>query len=89
MEAELPKEHDTFRIVVRCERTGNYFCTQPHAGWDANLSSAHTFWSVQDAFRACHNRQFSNVQIVVLRDPLPPFILPLPAVRAAGEESRL
>jgi len=81
MGTELPKELDTFRVVVRCECTGNYFRMQPHPCWEANLSFAHTFWSVQDAFRACHNRQFSNVQIIILREPLPPCILPLPAAR--------
>jgi hypothetical protein len=84
MGTELTKEQDTFRVVVRCERTGNYFRTQPHPCWEANLSFAHTFWSVQDAFRACHDRQFSNVQIVVHREPLPPFVLPLPTVRAVA-----
>ena len=84
MQTGLPKGQESFRIVVRCERTGTYFCTQPHPGWEANLSFAHTFWSVQDAFRACHNRQLSNVQIIVLRDPLPPFVMPLPANRAVA-----
>lgn len=81
MQTELPKQQDTFRIVVRCRRTGGYFCTKPNPGWDVNLSYAHTFWSVQDAFRACHERQLSDVQIVVHRDPMPPFILPLPPAR--------
>jgi hypothetical protein len=84
MRTELPKQQESFRIVVRCERTGTYFCTEPIDRWEANLSVAHTFWSVQDAFRACHNRQLSQVQIVVLREPLPPFILPLSATRAVA-----
>ena len=81
MQSEQSKALQKFRVVVRCERTGKYLRTEPDQDWDSKPSSAHMFWSVQDAFRACHDRQLADVHLIVHHDPLPPFILPLPAAR--------
>ena len=64
------------RIFLRSQRSGKYLATDPMI-WESATSAAHSFRSVLDAVRFGQEHGLDNVEAVILRSLLPPFVLPL------------